>query len=191
MRAIPRALAAAALACAMPALAQEPPAPAPADSAFSADPARDFVLDLADPVAGGVALGMGLWDHLRNEPDEWGRGGGALVQRIASRAGGHVVGTSVRHGVAAALGRSTRYEPCACTAAAERVEHVFVETFTDRDRAGRRVLSEPYLAGTLAGALAPVAWHPDVSVGDGLRGAGLSVAFTLASRVLLELVAPP
>lgn len=189
MHAIRRALLSGALAWAAPALAQEPPAPAPADSAFSADPVRDFVHELADPVSGAVALGMGLYDHLRNEPEEWGRG--ALVQRIASRAGGHVVGTSVRHGVAAALGRSTRYEPCACTSRAERVEHVFVETFTDRDRTGRRVLSEPYLAGTLAGALAPVAWHPDVSLGDGLRGAGLSVALTLASRVLLELVAPP
>jgi hypothetical protein len=194
---IPGALlaAAAALACALPASAQAPAAPADtavsADSAFSADPAGDFVRDLADPVEAGVALGLGVYDHLRTHPAEWGGGADALLQRVASRAGGHVVGTSVRHGLAAALGRSTRWEPCGCTTVEERVEHVFLETFTDLDRSGRRVLSEPYLAGTLAASLAPAAWHPEVSLRDGLVSAGLSVVFTLASRVALELVPAP
>jgi hypothetical protein len=193
-------LAAAALACAAPAAAQVEPAPpalppAAADSAAAdtaaADPVRDFVAELADPVSAGVAVGMGVYDHLRDAPEEWGGGGGALVQRIASRAGGHVLGTSVRHGLAAALGRSTGYEPCGCAGTGARVEHVFLETFTDRDRTGRRVFSEPYLAGTLAASLLPALWHPDVSLRDGLAGSGLSVVFTLASRIVLELVPVP
>lgn len=192
---MPHFLRAALLAAALlasPAAAQEtpPPAAAPADTA-AVDPVRDFVVDLADPLSLGVAAGMGVFDHLRTVPDEWGGGADALVQRIASRAGGHVIGTSVRHGTAAALGRSTRWEPCECTSTEERVEHVFVETFTDRDRSGRRVLSEPYLAGTLSASLAPALWHPDVSLRDGLVGSAVSVVFTLASRILLEVVPLP
>lgn len=161
------------------------------DSAFAGDPVRDFVHELTDPVTLGVAAGLGVWDHLWTRPSAWGGGADALLQRMASRAGGHVVGTSVRHGLAAGLGRSTRWAPCGCDTAAERVEHVFLETFTDLDRSGRRVFSEPYLVGTLAGALAPVAWHPDVSLRDGVASAGLTVFFHLASRAALELIPVP
>lgn len=194
---MPRFLRAAPLAAALlasAAAAQEaPPSPPPAAAAdtAAADPVRDFVVDLTDPLSAGVAVGMGVVDHLRTVPDEWGGGADALVQRIASRAGGHVIGTSVRHGTAAALGRSTRWEPCECASAGERVEHVFVETFTDRDRSGRRVFSEPYLAGTLSASLAPALWHPDVSLRDGLVGSAVSVLFTLGSRIVLELVPLP
>jgi hypothetical protein len=185
-------LAAALLACHPAARAQDADAAqAATDSAFAGDPVADFVHDLADPVTLGVAAGLGVWDHLWTRPAAWGGGADALAQRIASRAGGHVVGTSVRHGLAAALGRSTRWAPCGCDTAAERVEHVFLETFTDLDRSGQRVFSEPYLVGTLAGALAPVAWHPDVSLRDGIASAGLAVIFHLASRTALELIPVP
>jgi hypothetical protein len=190
------ALLAAAWAAALPAQELPLPPPEPPEPPAAADTAgagqvRDFVRDLADPLSLGSAAVMGLYDHLRTHPDEWGGGFDAFTQRIASRGGGHVIGTSVRHGLAAALGRSTAYEPCDCTGADRRVAHVFVETFTDRDRSGRRVVSEPYLAGTLAGSLAPVLWHPDVSLRDGLVGSGISVLFTLASRIALDLVPLP
>jgi hypothetical protein len=172
--------------------AQEPSLPAvPGDTLPASDPVRDFVTELADPVSLGVAGVLGLHDHVRTHPRAWGGGADALLQRVVSRAGGHVVGVSVRHGVASALGRSTRWEPCGCAPLGERVEHVFLETFTDLDRGGRRVLSEPYLAGTLAASLAPAAWHPEVSLRDGIASAGVSVILTLASRIVLELVPVP
>ncbi|HEU0053194.1 MAG TPA: hypothetical protein VFQ39_08445 [Longimicrobium sp.] len=154
-------------------------------------PVRAFVHDLADPGQAISALALGLYDHARTEPEEWGGGADALAARIASRAGGHVVGTSVRHGLAAALGRSTAYEACDCPTAGEKVTHVFVETFTDRDRSGRRVFSEPFVAGTYAGALAPVLWHPDAEVMDGLQSGTLSMLFTVAGRIIIALVEPP
>ena len=115
-----------------------------ADSA-AADPVRNFMYDLADPLALANALALGLYDHARTEPYEWGGGLDALTQRIASRAGGHVIGTSVRHGLAAILDRSTEFEPCTgCTSTEDRINHAILETFTDRYLAtGRRVLSEP------------------------------------------------
>lgn len=165
-----------------------------ADSAVAdtaANPVRDFMYDLANPVSLASAAALGMWDHVRTEPYEWGGGSDALMQRMLSRAGGHVIGTSVRHGVGAALGRSLREEPCGCPETADRVYHVFLDTFTDRDLAtGERVFSEPFVAGTYAGALAPALWHPDVDLWDGVKGGTLSIAFTLAGRIVLALLDP-
>lgn len=163
-----------------------------ADSAASPpDPVEVFMKDLVDPVTLGGAVALGLWDHVRTEPYEWGGGADALTQRIASRAGGHVIGTSVRHGVAAALNRSVALEPCGCPNAEDRVAHAFIETFTDRDlRTGRRVFSESFIAGAYAGAMAPALWHPDVDLVDGIKSGTLSIVFTLAGRALFALVDP-
>lgn len=162
-----------------------------ADSARTADPVEVFMYDLVDPVTLASAAALGLYDHVRTEPYEWGGGLDALTQRIASRAGGHVIGTSVRHGVAAALNRSVANEPCGCPDPEDRVAHAFIETFTDRDLAtGRRVFSEPFIAGTYAGAIAPTLWHPDVDLVDGLKSGTLSVIFTLAGRAIFALLDP-
>jgi hypothetical protein len=180
------------LACA-PALRAQAAAPdtLPADSARTPDPVETFIYDLADPVALASFVALGLYDHVRTEPYEWGGGADALTQRIASRAGGHVVGTSVRHGLAAALNRSVANEPCGCPDPEDRVAHAFVETFTDRDlTTGRRVFSEPFIAGAYAGALAPALWHPDVDLVDGFRSGTLSVIFTLAGRAIFALLDP-
>ncbi|HEX6373231.1 MAG TPA: hypothetical protein VF006_30180 [Longimicrobium sp.] len=161
------------------------------DSTAAPDPVRGFIYDLADPLALANALVLGVYDHARTEPDEWGGGLDAMTQRIASRAGGHVIGTSVRHGLAAALGRSTDIEPCrGCASTEDRVTHALVEMFTDRDATGRRVVSEPFLAGTYAGAIAPTLWHPDSNLGDGLKAGTWSILFTAAGRVLFALLEP-
>ena len=162
----------------------------PADSSVAPDPVEVFVTDLADPLALANALALGLYDHARTEPYEWGGGLDAMTQRIASRAGGHVIGTSVRHGLAAILDRSTEFEPCTgCASTEDRINHAILETFTDRDLAtGRRVLSEPYLAGTFVGAMAPTLWHPDSSLGDGLEAGAWSVLFTVTGRVIFAVL---
>ncbi len=182
------------LLAAAPALRAQSTAPdsVPADTArTTGDPVQMFMYDLVDPVTLGSAAALGLYDHVRTEPYEWGGGLDALTQRIASRAGGHVIGTSVRHGVAAALNRSVANEPCGCPNAEDRVAHAFIETFTDRDlTTGRRVFSEPFIAGTYAGAIAPTLWHPDVDLVDGLKSGTLSVVFTLAGRAIFALLDP-
>ena len=161
------------------------------DTAARADPVRVFLHDLVDPVVLGSAAALGLYDHLRTQPAEWGGGLDALTQRMASRAGGHVIGTSVRHGLAAALNRSVAAEPCGCPDPEDRVAHAFVETFTDRDLAtGQRVFSESFFAGAYAGAMVPALWHPDVDLVEGFRSGTLSILFTLGGRVIVALLDP-
>jgi hypothetical protein len=158
----------------------------PADS-VAPDPVRNFVYELADPLALANALALGLYDHARTEPYEWGGGFDAMTQRIASRAGGHVIGTSVRHGLAAALGRTTEYRPCGCDGPERRIAYAITETFTDYDVQGRRRLSTPFLAGTYAGALAPVLWHPDADAAEALQSGTISLVWAIANNILNEL----
>lgn len=147
-----------------------------------------YVHDLIGPgailgVAGATAL-----DQLRDDPAEWSRNATGLGHRAATNAASHVVAESVRHGLAIALGRSTRYQRCECSGFGPRVGHAFVETFTDRDRAGARMVSIPRLGGAVAGALSQRIWRPSETNGDtALRIAG-SLLFSVASNAVNELI---
>jgi hypothetical protein len=147
-----------------------------------------YVHDLIGPgailgVAGATAL-----DQVRDDPAEWGRNAQGLGHRAATNAASNVVAVSVRHGLAAALGRSTRYQPCGCSGFGPRIGHALVETFTDRDRAGARMVSIPRLGGAVAGALSQRIWRPSETSGDtAFRIAG-SLLFSVASNVASELM---
>ena len=100
-------------------------------------------------------------DQVGNDPEEWGDGADGFLKRLASNAGRRVVQESVRHGLAAAMDRSVRYELCTCTDAGARLGHVLVETVTDRDEAGHRMIAIPRFAGAYAGAFAEHIWRPN------------------------------
>jgi hypothetical protein len=72
-----------------------------------------------------------------------------------------VVQESVRHGLAAVLNRSVSYQPCSCKNVAGRIGNALLETVTDRDRTGDRMIAIPRFAGAYAGALAESTWRPD------------------------------
>ena len=164
-----------------------------ADSVWVVDEERvdAYLGDLASVEGVAWFTVLGLWDHVRTEPDEWGGGADALGARILSRSGGHVVRTSVRHGLAAALGRTTEYRPCGCEGPERRIAYAITETFTDYDVQGRRRLSTPFLAGTYAGALAPVLWHPDADAAEALQSGTLSLLWAVANNIVNELWSPP
>ena len=192
-----RLLIAAALLLAAPLQAQVVPADtlapdsirAQADSVWVVDEERvdAYLNDLASIESVAWFTVLGLWDHVRTEPDEWGGGADALGARIRSRGGGHIVRESVRHGLAAALGRTTEYRPCGCDGPERRIAYAITETFTDYDVQGRRRLSTPFLAGTYAGALAPVLWHPDADAAEALQSGTISLVWAIANNILNEL----
>lgn len=196
-----RLLLAAALLLAAPLQAQVVPADtlAPdsarvqADSVWVVDEERvdAYLNDLVSVESVAWFTLLGLWDHVRTEPDEWGGGADALGARILSRGGGHIVRESVRHGLAAALGRTTEYRPCGCDGPERRIAYAITETFTDYDVQGRRRLSTPFLAGTYAGALAPVLWHPDADAAEALQSGTMSLLWAIANNIVNELWTPP
>ena len=147
-----------------------------------------YVHDLIGPGAIlGVAAATAL-DQLRDDPAEWPKNAQGLGHRAATNAASNVVAVSVRHGLAVALGRSTRYQRCECSGFGPRIGHAFVETFTDRDRAGARMVSIPRLGGAVAGALSQRIWRPSETTSDtGLRIVG-SLLFSLASNAANEMI---
>lgn len=166
--------------------AQTPSAPATTQSIrITPERARfsNYLRDLAGPGAFVGVIGGGVLDQLRNKND----GVGGLSGRIGSNATQAVVQTSVRHGLAALMHRSTDYQPCDCQGFGPKVGHALLETFTDRRADGSRALSVPRIAGAYAGGFSRLAWERDRSAGDVMAGTTLSLGFSALFNIAREL----
>jgi hypothetical protein len=144
---------------------------------------NNYLHDLAGPGAFIGVIGGGVVDQLRQKND----GVGGLGGRIGSNATQLVVQTSVRHGLAALMHRSTDYQPCECHGFGPRVEHALLETFTDRGADGSRALSVPRIAGAYGGGFAGLAWERDRNAGDVMLGTTVSLGFTALFNIAREL----
>ena len=146
---------------------------------------NNYLHELAGPGALVGIIGGGVLDQLRHQNAAVGGLGG----RIGSNATQAVVQTSVRHGLAALMHRSTdnRYQFCACHGFGPRVQHALLEAFTDRRADGSRALSVPRIAAAYAGGFAGLAWERDRNAGDVLRGTTLSFGFKALFNVAREL----
>ena len=144
---------------------------------------NNYLHDLAGPGAFIGVIGGGVLNQLRHKND----GVGGLAGRIGSNATQLVVQTSVRHGLAALMHRSTDYQPCECRGFGSRVGHALLETFTDRGTDGSRALSVPRIAGAYAGSFAGLAWERDRGADDVALGTTLSFGFTALFNVAREL----
>jgi hypothetical protein len=150
-----------------------------------------YAHDLFGPSALLGTLAASTVDQLRTDPDQWGDGAGGFGRRVASNAGNLAVNQTVRHGLALAMGRSTRYQPCGCSGVGARIGHALLETATDRDRAGGRMLSVPRFAGAFAGAFAQRIWRPGMSAGTAAGAGAGELVLGALSNVALELVGWP
>ena len=165
---------------------------ASADAEWSAEGRlHAYVRDLIGPGAlVGTAVATAV-DQMRDDPPEWGDGGEGLARRAASNLGRASVEQTVRHGLAVALGRSTRYQRCDCRGLGARVGHAVVETVTDRNRAGERGVSIPRFAGIVAAVLAQPLWRPDVSTDEVVVSVGSTVVFEAAGNAVKEILGWP
>jgi hypothetical protein len=147
----------------------------------------NYLHDLAGPSALIHVVGGGLLGELGQKHPSFDDGDNGVAQRLASRMAKHAVEVSVQHGLAAAMHRSTDYQPCDCHGFGPRVAHALLETFTDRRDDGTRALSVPRIAGTYAGNFASLAWEHDRTVGDVVAGSALSLGFSALFNVAREL----
>jgi hypothetical protein len=143
----------------------------------------NYLHDLAGPGAFIGVVGGGVLDQLRHKND----GVGGLAGRIGSNATQAVVQTSVRHGLAALMHRSTDYQPCQCHGFGRKVEHALLESFTDRRADGSRALSVPRIAGAYAGGFSRLAWERDRNAGDVVLGTTFSLGFSALFNIAREL----
>jgi hypothetical protein len=144
---------------------------------------NSYLHDLAGPGAFVGVIGGGVLDQLRNKND----GVGGLAGRIGSNATRAVVQTSVHHGLAALMHRSTDYQPCDCHGFGRRVGHALLESFTDRRADGSRVFSVPRIAGAYAGGFSRLAWERDRGAGDVAFGTTMSLGFSALFNIAREL----
>jgi hypothetical protein len=147
----------------------------------------NYLHDLAGPSALIGVVGGGLLGELRQKTATFDDGSDGLAQRLASRMGQQAVEVSVRHGLAAAMHRSTEYQPCDCHGFGPKVAHALLETFTDHRDDGSRALSVPRIAGAYAGNFARLTWDHSQSAGDAALGGALSLGFNALFNVAREL----
>lgn len=124
-----------------------------------------YIHTLIGPTA---LLGVGVataYDELSDEPPEW-DGSSGFWKRAASNAGRFVVQTSLHHGVAAVMDRSTWYYDCTCRGTGARIGHAFAEAITDHDISGHTHFSVARVAGAYGGAAAQSLWQPNMSGGE-------------------------
>lgn len=144
---------------------------------------NNYLHDLAGPGAFVGIIGGGVLDQLRHQNN----GVGGLAGRIGSNATQAVVQTSVRHGLAALMHRSTDYQPSECRGFGPKVGHALLETFTDHRADGSRALSVPRIAGAYAGGLSGLAWERDRNPGEVMAGTTLSLGFSALFNIAREL----
>ena len=142
---------------------------------------QNYLKDLAGPSTAMRVIGGGLLTGLRDDKT-------VLGHEFASRIGQMAIETSVHHGLAAAMGHSTEYQPCNCKGFGKKVQHALVETFTDRRADGTRAIAFPRMTGAYAGRFARLAWEHDGSgAQDVLVSTTLSFGFTAIINVAREL----
>ena len=142
---------------------------------------QNYLDDLAGPSTVVRVIGGGLVTGLLDKDADMGR-------EFAGRIGQMAIETSVQHGLAAAMGHSTDYQPCDCTGFGNKVQHALLETFTDRRADGSRALAVPRMAGAYAGRFARGSWEHDGSgAQDVLASTALSFGFTALFNVAREL----
>ena len=129
-----------------------------------------YLHELANPGALAGVPGGAMLERLRHEDRT------NLTTDLASGTTQRVVGVSVRHGLAAAMHVSTKYQYhlCGCRGFGPRVAHALVETFTDRRDDGGRSVAAPRIAASYAESFTGLAWKPDRSIGRLLSGTALS-----------------
>jgi len=129
-----------------------------------------YLHELANPGALAGVAGGAMLERLRHEDRT------NLTTDLASGTTQRVVGVSVRHGLAAAMHVSTKYQYhlCGCRGFGPRVAHALVETFTDRRDDGGRSVAAPRIAASYAESFIGLAWKHDRSIGTLLSGTTLS-----------------
>jgi hypothetical protein len=147
----------------------------------------NYLHDLAGPGALIGVVGGGVLGGLTQGNGSFDDGPDGIAQHLASRMAKHAVEVSVQHGLAAAMHRSTEYQPCECHGFGPKVAHAFLETFTDRRDDGTRALSVPRIAGAYAGNFARLTWDHSRNAGDAVVGGAVSLGFTALFNVAREL----
>ncbi len=120
-----------------------------------------FGFDAFGPFAVAQATLTGGFQQATKSPPEWGSGGGAFGERVASNFGIELVTTTTRYGIARIFREDAAYYRCQCTGFFPRFRHALVSTFTARQGAdGHTVFSFAGLISPYAGTMTALAWYP-------------------------------
>jgi hypothetical protein len=110
-------------------------------------------------VSGG-AFAFAAWDHLRDDPEEWGNGWRGYERRAVSEIAGSVVQETITEGLAAGMRRPLDFARCSCYGTRRRFTWAVRGALFDQMPDGSTPLAVPRIVGAYGGAFARTTWHP-------------------------------
>jgi hypothetical protein len=113
-------------------------------------------------VMGFAYAGVDQW---RNDPPEWGNGGGGYGKRLASNVGEFVIQETVTDILAAAAKRPLDYQPSPYHDTGARIGWALQQAVTDRMPDDTHPIAFPRIIGAYAGSFSQAAWRPETASG--------------------------
>lgn len=122
------------------------------------------------------------------DPDEWGGGARGYGYRFGNAFAQHVIGKTLRYGVAATLHEDNRYFVSAQTGFWRRTKYAIRSTLFARHDNGTQHLSFSRIGGAAGAAFISRAWQPrsSTSAGDGASSFGVTMGAEIGINVLRE-----
>ena len=141
------------------------------------------------PVVGAtIAAGIG---HAGTDPPEWGQDADGFGKRFASAFGIAAISTTMRYGMAEALGEDTLYYRCGCPGVFRRLKHAVISTVTARrGNDGHREFSVSAVASPYGGSMSAVyGWYPDrYGYKDAIRMGNYTLLWNVAQNIATEFI---
>ena len=126
----------------------------------------------------------------RNAPKEWGGRSDGFALRFSSNLGKNFIKQTVTYGLDEGLKVDSTFHRSRDRGIAARFRNSVFSAVTAHDRRGKRVISIPKIAGSLAGNIAAAQfWYPDrYNYVHGLKGTAITLAFDVAHNLIREFV---
>ena len=133
-----------------------------------------------------VTAGAGF-KHLRNSPQQWGRGPGGFVKRLGSGLGHHAVNETIQFGVASWRHENLHYQRSNRQGKWPRLKHAVKRTFiVPRTNRRGKTVALGRISGNMGAGMVSQAWQPAAGVGAGLATGGIGLGAAVGSNVVRE-----
>ena len=126
--------------------------------------------------------------HARNQPAEWGQGGGAFGKRLGSAFGYSAIHETLAFGLDSSLHQDPRYFRSNSSGILRRTVHALRGTIMTRTDSGRETLSVWRIGSAYGAAYLSNQWYPDRlnTGGECAKQGSLQLVYDLAANLASE-----
>ncbi|MEO8028901.1 MAG: hypothetical protein ABI823_20640 [Bryobacteraceae bacterium] len=136
----------------------------------------------------GISASVG-WNHVRNNPEEWGRGTSGFAKRLGSSYGRHVIKNAIKYPIAGIRHEAIGYVPSGKRGFRRRITYALMSTvITRKTTTEEKTIALGQISGTVGSAFLSRLWQPDRlhTVSSGFSTTGISFGIDAGINVVRE-----